>query len=48
MATDQYGYLYPVTVDPEYGINGGPIEGPTGPGPMTAAKAAALIQKEIG
>lgn len=42
------GYLYPVVNDPQYGTLGAPIEGFTIPGlPMTAAAAAALVEKDI-
>jgi hypothetical protein len=49
-AQEETGYLYPVVGDPVYGINGGPVEGPVGTlgVPLTAAAAAALIQKEVG
>lgn len=45
---DASGFLYPVHPEPIVGDNGGPIEGPIdNTGPLTAAKAAALIQKDI-
>ena len=46
----QTGYLYEVPyVEANNGVNGGPIQGYSIPGePMTAAAAAALIQKEVG
>ncbi len=47
---EEDGYLYPVPVEPVVGVNGGPIEGPVGTEgvPLTAAAAAALVQKEVG
>ena len=46
---DASGYLYPVPVDPVYGVNGGTIVGNPTPGkPLTAAEAAALIQHDVG
>lgn len=43
------GYLYPVPVEPIYGVNGGPIEGPVGTEgiPLCAAAAAALVAKTV-
>jgi len=43
------GYLYEVEyVEANNGVNGGPIQGYSIPGePMTAASAAALVQKEV-